>query len=98
MITAYFCLLLKKVNVNMTIQHKYTCYIYIYTSIEGIVYEYCKIDVTCVYIGHVFYVLYYVVITRQSNLFHNSTVRVMNSRVSGQCSSTITYYNIQCKF
>ena len=73
----------------------HTHVIYIYTSIEGIVYEYCKIDVTLL---HWTRVLYSVVITRQSNLFHNSTVLVMNSRVSGQCSSTLTYYNKQCKF
>ena len=97
MITASF---VEKNYVKMTIQHKYitakyTHMLYIYTSIEGIVYEYCKIDVTLL---HWTRVLYSVVITRQSNLFHNSTVLVMNSRVSGQCSSTITYYNKQCKF
>jgi len=37
-------------------------------------------------------VLYSIVITRQSiiHLFHNSTVCVMNSRVSGQCLYTIS--------
>jgi len=39
---------------------------------------------TCVYIGHVFYTLIH--------LFHNSIVRVMNPRVSGQCSYTIYTY------
>ena len=39
-------------------------------------------------------VLYSVVITRQPNpTIHNSTVRVMNSRVSGQCLYTISHRN-----
>ena len=40
-----------------------------------------KIGITCVYNGHVFY----------THLFHNSTVRVMNSLVSGQCLYTILW-------
>ena len=48
--------------------------------------------VTCVYCGQWTRVIYSVVLTWQSNLihlFHNSTVRLMNSRVSGQCLCTI---------
>ena len=44
----------------------------------------CKIGDTCVYHGHVFCSLFVV-----THLLHNSIVRVMNSRVSGQCSYTI---------
>jgi len=52
---------------------------------------YCKIGHTCVYNGHVFYTL----LSYHDNLiqlFHNSTVRLMNSRVSGQCSYVYNIY------
>ena len=47
-----------------------------------------NIDATCVYNGHVFYIL----LQLQDSLirlFHKSTLRVINSRVSGQCLYTI---------
>jgi len=47
-----------------------------------------KIGVTCVYIGHAFYTLLKLH-DSLIHLFHNSTVRVMNSRVFGQCLYTI---------
>ena len=51
-----------------------------------------KIGVTCVYNGHVFYTLlkYHDTLI---HIFHNSTVCVLNSGVSGQCVYTITVSN-----
>jgi len=49
-----------------------------------------KIGVTCLYNGHVFYTHVITSCWRSLiQLFHNSSVRVMNSRVSGQCLYTI---------
>jgi len=44
-----------------------------------------KICDTCVYNGHMFYIIVIVIHDSLIHLFYNSTVRVMNSRVSGQC-------------
>ena len=54
-----------------------------------------KIGVICVYIGHVLYTLlqYYDSII---HLFHNSTVRVKKSPISGQCLYTIRAETRKC--
>ena len=49
-----------------------------------------KIGVTCIYHGHVFFTL--VITFGLIHLFYNSSVHVMNSRVSGQCVYIIKAY------